>query len=131
MSSPSNWQWLRLDVVLAIHEAQLSEHGGRIGVRSRELLESALARPQTFAASTPDTNAATIGAMHAMAFARNHPFVDGNKRTAWVAMRTFFELNDVEFRYDPVEAIAEMLALAAGERTDEAFIAWVRSGAHA
>ena len=128
MSSPSNWQWLRLDVVLAIHEAQLSEHGGPVGIRSTALLESALARPQTYAALTAGCDAAQIGAMYAIAIARNHPFVDGNKRTAWVAMRLFFELNGAGFSYDPIAAVTEMSALAAGERSDDAFIAWVRAG---
>jgi len=126
VSSQSSWTWLRSDVVLAIHEAQLAEHGGQVGVRSPDLLESALVRPQTLAAYDDHADAIAVGAMYAIAIVRNHPFVDGNKRTGWVAMRTFFALNDVSLTFDPVVAITEVFALAAGERADDEFTAWVR-----
>ena len=126
MSSPNSWIWLRRDVALAVHDAQLAEHGGRPGIRSNELLDSALARPQNAAAYAPDSDAATLGAMYAIAIVRNHPFIDGNKRVGWVAMRLLLELNGVALTYDPIEAVLEMLALAAGERTDADFTTWVR-----
>jgi death on curing protein len=126
VSSPSNWKWLRADTVTAIHDAQLAEHGGMPGVRSPELFESALARPQTTAAYGEDADAATIGSMYAIAIAHNHPFIDGNKRVAWAAMRTFLQLNGVTLAFERAEAVSEMLALAAGERTDEQFTDWVR-----
>jgi death-on-curing protein len=129
VSLPSNWKRLRPDVISAIHEAQLAEHGGLPGVRSEELLESALARPQPFALYTGEADPISIGAMYAIAVARNHPFIDGNKRVAWVAMRTFFQLNGIGFAFQPVEAVRAMLALAAGERTDDAFSDWVRAHA--
>ena len=114
MSSQSSWTWLRADVVSAIHEAQLAEHGGLTGVRSPELLGSALARPQTTAAYIADADAISIGAMHAISVARNHPFIDGNKRVAWVAMRAFLRLNGVTLTFDRVEAVNIMLALVGG-----------------
>jgi death on curing protein len=127
VSSPSNWKWLRADLITAIHEAQLVEHGGMPGVRSPELLASALARPQTTAAYPDEVDAITIGAMYAIATARNQPFIDGNKRVAWVAMRTFLRLNGVRLTFERGGAVSEMLALAAGERTDEQFTDWVRT----
>lgn len=127
MSSPSSWVWLRADVVAAIHEAQLSEHGGLRGIRSPELLDSALERPRQIAAYSPDADAVTVGAMYAIAIARNHPFVDGNKRVAWVAMRTFLQLNGVALRFERADAVTEMIFLAAGERADEQFTSWVRA----
>lgn len=126
MSSPNNWKWLRADIVSAIHDAQLVEHGGLPGVRSPELLESALARPQTTAAYVEDVDAVLIGATYAIAIAHNHPFIDGNKRVAWAAMRTLLQLNGVELSFERGDAVHEMLALAAGERTDEQLIDWVR-----
>ncbi len=126
MSSPNSWAWLRLDVVLAIHEAQLAEHGGQTGVRRSDLLESALGRPQTLAAYDAGADGVAIGAMYAVAIVRNHPFPDGNKRTGWVAMRLFLELNGIALTYSPAAAVAEVMALAAGERDDAAFTAWVR-----
>lgn len=126
MSSPNNGKWLRADVVWAIHDAQLAEHGGLPGVRSPELLESALARPQTTAAYLDDAGAVLIGAMYAIAIARNHPFIDGNKRVAWTAMRTFLRLNGVTLAFERAEAVHEMLALAAGQLTGEQFTDWVR-----
>ena len=127
MSSPSSWVWLRADIVAAIHEAQLYEHGGLRGVRSSELLDSALARPQQVAAYSPDADAVTVGAMYAIAIARNHPFIDGNKRVAWTAMRTFLQLNGVTLRFARADAVTEMFALAGGERSDEQFTSWVRA----
>jgi death-on-curing protein len=126
VSSRNNWKWLRADIVTAIHDAQLAEHGGLQDVRSPELLESARARPQATAADVKDADAVTVGAMYAIAIARNHPFVDGNKRVAWAAMRTSLQLNGVTLTFERTEAVNEMLALAAGERTDEQFTNWVR-----
>jgi death-on-curing protein len=126
VSLPNNWKWLRADIVSAIHDAQLAEHGGLPGVRSPELLDSALARPQTTAAYVEDADATVVGAMYAIAIAHNHPFIDGNKRVAWAAMRTFLQLNGVTLVFERAEAVHEMLALASGERTDEQFTDWVR-----
>jgi death on curing protein len=129
VSSQSSWKWLRADLISAIHDAQLTEHGGLPGVRSPELLESALSRPRNSAVYVEDADAIFVGAMYAIAVAHNHPFIDGNKRVAWVAMRTFLALNGVELIFDRADAVNEMLALAAGERTDEQLIDWVRQHA--
>jgi death-on-curing protein len=126
VSLPNSWKWLRSDIVLAIHDAQLAEHGGLPGVRSPELLDSALARPQMAAAYDDGAGAVTIGAMYAIGIARNHPFIDGNKRVAWVAMRVFLQANGVMLSFARAEAVSAMLGLAAAELTDERLTDWVR-----
>jgi death-on-curing protein len=118
--------WLRPDAVTAIHDAQLAEHGGKPGVRSPELLESEFVRPQTTVAYVAGADAVTIGARYAVAIAHHRPFIDGNKRVAWATMRTFLQLNGVRLAFERAEAVSEMRALAAGERTDDAFTDWVR-----
>ena len=117
--------WLARDVVLAIHDEQLGEHGGAVGVRDLGLLESALARPQNAAAyANPDM--AELAALYALDIAGNHPFIDDNKRSAWTALVVFLDLNGIVFSPPEVEATVTMLEMAAGMMTDEAFIAWVR-----
>lgn len=120
--------WLNRDVVLAIHDLQLTEHGGSSGIRDVGLLDSAMARPLHHAAYG-DPDYAELGALYALGIARNHPFVDGNKRTAFGAMVTFFGLNGVEFEPPEVEAAVTMLRMAAGEIADAKFITWVREHA--
>jgi death-on-curing protein len=113
-------------VVLAIHDAQLAEHGGASGVRDRGLLDSALARPQHLAAyGEPDI--ATLAAAYAFGIARNHPFVDGNKRTALVALETFLALNGHDLAADDAACVVTMLGLAAGELEEDALADWVRA----
>lgn len=129
MSSQNSWKWLRADIILAIHDGQLAEHGGLPAIRSPELLDSALARPLNASMYVANADAILVGAMHAIDIAHNRPFIDGNKRVAWVSMRTFLALNGVELAYERVDAVREMLALAAGERSDEQFIGWVRKHA--
>jgi death-on-curing protein len=125
MTEPTTIAWLGRKLVLAIHDLQLAEHGGGDGLRDSGLLDSALARPMNRAAyGEPDMP--ELGALYALGIARNHPFVDGNKRTAWAAMVTFLDLNAVEFLPGEVEAATTMLAMAAGEMPDDDFIAWVR-----
>jgi death-on-curing protein len=117
--------WISKRLVLAIHDEQLREHGGAGGVRDDGLLESALARPVNRAAyAGPDI--AEFGALYAVGIARNHPFIDGNKRAAFAALTTFLDLNGFELRAAEAEAVVAMLALAAGELDDEMFIQWVR-----
>ena len=88
--------WLSLKIVLAIHDEQLAEHGGATGLRDAGLLESALARPLNHA-SYADPEVAELAALYALGIVRNHPFVDGNKRTGYVARETFLELNGALF----------------------------------
>ncbi len=117
--------WLARELILAIHDEQIAEHGGAAGLRDPALLESALARPLNRAGyGAPDT--AELGALYAIAIARNHPFVDGNKRTGYVALELFLALNGIAFPVSDAEAVVATLGMAAGELDDDAFIAWVR-----
>ena len=117
--------WLSRDLVLAIHDEQLARHGGAAGLRDAGLLESALARPLNLAAyNEPDI--AELGATYAIAIARNHPFIDGNKRAAFMALVLFLALNGMAFDPPEVEATITMLSMAAGDLDDPTFIAWVR-----
>lgn len=119
------WRWPRLDVLYAVHDRQLAEHGGLEGVRDANALESAMARPQNQAAyGKPD--AAALAAAYAYGLARNHGFVDGNKRTAWVIARLFLRDHGHRFQFDPLEAIRMMEATAAGRLTEEQIAAWFR-----
>lgn len=118
-------RWLDARLAMTIHDRQLAEHGGGVGVRDAGLLESALARPRNawgYGTSDP----AALAAAYAFGVARNHPFVDGNKRTAWVLARLFLALNGQALRFTPEEAIAMMLALAAGELSEDETADWFR-----
>jgi death-on-curing protein len=118
--------WLSGQLILAIHDEQLAEHGGPTGLRDAGLLDSALARPLNRAGyGEPDV--AELAAVYALAIAQNHPFVDGNKRTAFVALELFLRLNGCAFTVGDAEAVVMMLAMAAGELPDEEFTAWVQS----
>jgi death-on-curing protein len=117
--------WLEAEVSLAIHDRQLAEHGGGAGVRDAGALESALARPINRWAYGDDDLCA-LAAAYAFGVARNHPFVDGNKRTAWVLARLFLRLNDVAISFEPEDAIRAMLALAAGELSEDELADWFR-----
>jgi death-on-curing protein len=120
--------WLSRQIVLAMHEEQLAAHGGAEGLRDDGLLDSALARPLNHAGyEAPDT--AELAALYAIAIARNHPFVDGNKRTAFAAMVLFLSLNGLELEAPEVEATVVALSMAAGDLPDAEFIAWVRAHA--
>jgi death on curing protein len=118
--------WLSRQTILAIHDEQLAEHGGAVGVRDEGLLESALARPLN-RASCGDPDMAELAALYAIAIARNHPFVDGNKRTAYVTLESFLELNGCEFPVSDRDAVIATLALASSAMSDDEFTAWVRN----
>ncbi len=118
--------WLESDVAFAIHDRQLAEHGGGTGVRDAGALESALARPVNRWAYGEDDLCA-LAAAYAFGVARNHPFADGNKRTAWVLARLFLRLNSVTIAFDPEDAIRTVLALAAGELGEEELADWFRA----
>lgn len=121
----TEWKWVNADLALTINLEQLAEHGGGEGVRDEGMLHSALARPQHLAAYG-DPDMAALAAAYAFGIARNHPFVDGNKRTAWVVMRLFLLKNGVTIRYRDADATITMLALAAGEIGEETFADWIR-----
>ena len=119
--------WITRDLALAIHERQLSEHGGGICVRDENLLESALARPQQlFAYGDPAPDLAALAASLACALAKNHPFVDGNKRTAHVCYYVFLALNDGHLDAPLDEMYVKMLGLAEGSLDEATFAAWLR-----
>jgi death-on-curing protein len=120
------WVWIDAAVVGAIHEEQLAEHGGATGLRDPALLEAALARPLNLDAyGTPD--ACDLAAAYAFGIARNHAFVDGNKRTALVVAETFLVLNGHELTASDAECVSAMLALAGGDMDAETFAAWLRA----
>jgi death on curing protein len=119
--------WLEKALVLAIHDRQLAEHGGSGGVRDETLLESALARPQQLEAyGRPAPDLADLATALAYGLARNHPFVDGNKRTAAVCCETFIELNRAALVADDAELFPQYLALAEGKLAEHDFAAWLR-----
>jgi death on curing protein len=119
------WVWLQKAVVLAIHEDQLTEHGGGVGVRDAGLLESALARPENLAAyGKPDV--ADLAAAYGYGISRNHAFIDGNKRTGFVAVELFLELNGHELAASDADCVMTMLAVASGDITETKFAAWLR-----
>jgi len=121
----TGWIWIDPTVVLAIHEEQLAEHGGSPGVRDVGLLESALARPMNLAAyGEPDV--AELAASYGFGIARNHPFVDGNKRTAFVSVELFLRLNGYRLSADDSACVLTMLAVAAGEMDEANFTDWLR-----
>ncbi|MBL8587463.1 MAG: type II toxin-antitoxin system death-on-curing family toxin [Methylobacteriaceae bacterium] len=118
-------RWLTLDEVTATHDKQLRRFGGPAGIRDAGALESALARPRNrFAYGEADP--AALAASYAFGLARNHPFVDGNKRVAFLAMMMFLRLNGVRFAPEPAVAAAMILALAAGEVSEESLARWIR-----
>lgn len=121
------WRWIEDSVVWAVHEAQLAEHGGLIGVGDPGLLASALDRPRNLAAyAAPD--ACDLAAAYAFGLARNHPFIDGNKRTAFVCAELFLMLNGRGLAASDTECVTQMLLLAAGDLSETDFAAWLRAG---
>jgi death on curing protein len=119
--------WITPALALAIHDRQLAEHGGGAGVRDAALLDSALARPQhCHAYGEPPPDLADLAASLAFGIARNHPFVDGNKRTAHVCYRVFLRLNGADLAASDEDKYVAMLQLAAGDLDEAAFAAWLR-----
>ncbi|MFQ5494734.1 MAG: type II toxin-antitoxin system death-on-curing family toxin [Phycisphaerae bacterium] len=120
--------WLRDDVVLAIHRRQLAEHCGAEGLRDAALLASALARPRNqLAYSDPKPYLADLAAAYAFGIARNHPFVDGNKRTAFVAYRTFLKCNGRDIEAPATEKYLQFIGLAEGSVTEDDLADWIRA----
>ena len=116
--------WIDLEVVLAFHDEQLAEHGGQPGVRDRGLLESALARPRN-RFSYGETSIVRLAASHALGISRNHPFLDGNKRTSLVVAELFLELNSYELTATDAQCVTTFLALAAGELGEDQLAEWI------
>jgi len=118
--------WIEESVVLALHEEHLAEHGGAVGIRDRGLLESALFRPQNLA-SYGDPDLAALAAAYGFGIVRNHPFVDGNKRTAFTATELFLALNGQELIADDPSCVVTMLGLAEGSLSEKEFEDWIRA----
>ena len=119
------WVWIDPRILLAVHDEQLAEHGGAPGTRDLGLFESALARPRNLSLyGQPDV--ADLAASYGCGIARNHPFVDGNKRTAFVAVELFLALNGRRLAADDADCVLTMLAVAAGTLDEPAFAAWLR-----
>jgi death on curing protein len=117
--------WLDAELALTIHERQLAEHGGGVGVRDDGMLESAITRPLNQWTYGEDDLCA-LAAAYAFGVVKNHPFIDGNKRTAWVLARLFLALNNVSLSFTPDDAIKTVLALAAGELSEKEIADWFR-----
>lgn len=119
------WVWIDPSVILAVHDELIAEHGGSAGIRDRGLLDSALARPLNLAAyAKPDH--ADLAACYGIGIAKNHPFVDGNKRTAFVAVELFLTLNGWKLTASDTDAVIAMLAVAAGKLDATGFAEWIR-----
>lgn len=119
-------KWLRADAVLAMHRRQIAEHGGGEGIRDLGLLGSALARPQNIHAYEPNADIAQLAAACGFGIAKNHPLVDGNKRTALVATRTFLLINGYQLSASQAEKYLTFLALAEGSLSEDELAAWLR-----
>jgi len=119
------WRRIERDVVFAIHERQLAEHGGAEGVRDPRVIESALARPKNLETyAKPD--AADLAAGYAFGIAKNHGFVDGNKRAAWVTARLFLADNGRRIEFAPTDAVEIMVRVAAGLVEEGDLSSWFR-----
>lgn len=122
----TTWVLIARSVILAIHDMQLAEHGGGAGVRDVNLLESALARPVNLVAyGAPDAPA--LAAAYGYGISRNHAFIDGNKRTGFVAVELFLRLNGYELMAEDGDCVLTMLAVAAGDLSEEEFASWLRA----
>jgi death-on-curing protein len=118
--------WITRELAVAIHQRQLAEHGGANGVRDEGMLDSALGRPRhLFAYADPTPSIPTLAASYAFGIAKNHAFIDGNKRTAHVVYRVFLALNGYEITATQEARYAAMLRLAAGDTSEEDFAAWL------
>ncbi|MGA2376226.1 MAG: type II toxin-antitoxin system death-on-curing family toxin [Candidatus Sulfotelmatobacter sp.] len=118
--------WIETRDVLAIHDRLLALHGGAAGLRDRGLLESALARPRQHYAYVVSPDVAGMAALYTAGVVRNHPFVDGNKRTGFVAGILFLELNGFDFNASEEDGTQAVMSLAAGSHDEAAYAAWLR-----
>lgn len=120
------WVWVHAEALILLHDESLAEHGGAAGIRDRRLFESALARPVNLALSEqPDVF--DLAASYAQGLAKNHLFVDGNKRCAFLAAGLFLAMNGTRLAASQVEATTTMLALAAGDSDEASYAAWLRA----
>lgn len=120
-----SWRWVHKDALLLLHGESLAEHGGGAGLRDAGLLDSALARPLNLA-SYGEPDVAALAASYGVGLAKNHPFVDGNKRAAFLAVGLFLYLNGFRLQATQAEATLTVLGVAAGDISEEAFADWLR-----
>ncbi len=118
--------WVLRSVIDAAHDAQLVEHGGASGLRDEGLLDSALSRPKNLHAYG-ETDICALAVAYASGITRNHPFIDGNKRTAFLAAYVFLSINGLQLVADEVSATQSMLGLSAGDMSEEEFAGWLRA----
>lgn len=126
MRQPRSPQWIDQRALLLLHSETLAEHGGLAGVRDYGLLESVLARPKHLRSYEPKSDLAAFAAAYGFGLARNHPFLDGNKRAAFLAIGLFLQINNHELVADPVEAIVVILRLAEGKLSEVQLAEWIR-----
>ena len=128
MSLPKPPKWLRHEAILILHDESLAEHGGASGIRNTGLLDSALARPENiFAYGEPDLF--DLAGVYAAGIIKNHPFVDGNKRTGFLAAAVFLEINGFSLQAGEADATLKTIALAASDISDVEYAAWLRENA--
>ena len=123
-----SWRWISKQALLLLHAESLAEHGGGKGMRDEGLLDSALARPVNLAAYG-DPDFAALAASYGVGVAKNHPFVDGNKRAALLATGLFLYINGYRLTASQADTTLTMLSVAAGDLTEDAFAAWLRQHA--
>ena len=121
-----NWRWIDRRLLVILHDESLAEHGGASGMRDAGLLESALARPLNLVAYG-DPDVADLAAAYGVGLAKNHPFVDGNKRAAFLAVGLFLRMNGHRLTASQADATITMLGVAAGEINEADFAPWVRA----
>lgn len=120
------WRWVALDVLYAVHDRQVAEHGGSNGIRDVGAIESTMARPRNLVAYSDKPGTAALAAAYAYGLARNHGFVDGNKRVAWIVARLFLSDNKHRLRYEAPAAIRLMEDVAAGKISEKRLAEWFR-----
>jgi len=118
--------WLETEAILRLHLEQLEEHGGGLGVRDEGLLDSAMSRARNRYVYG-ETDVVVLATAYASGIVGNHPFIDGNKRTGFIAMALFLEVNGLTVTAEEADVVLTMLALAAGAIDDDAFTAWLRA----
>jgi|SRR5215470_10826368 len=119
-------QWLDRRVIILLHSESLAEHGGSGGIRDEGLLDSALARPRNQFTCAAESDIARLAAAYGFGLVKNHPFVDGNKRIAFIATALFLRLNGYRLSSNRLDEVEKVLALAAGELSEEDFANWIR-----
>jgi death-on-curing protein len=122
------WRWISKPALLLLHDESLAEHGGAPGIRDEGLLDSALARPLQLASyGDPPPDLAALAASYGVGLAKNHGFVDGNKRAAFLAVGLFLGINGFRLLASQADATLTMLAVAAGEIDEQVFAGWIRA----